>query len=122
MFELFEPGSTQPGFADSSLQMWSSGATFLSVRKVAAGILYAVEGRDVRMVERREHLRLAREARDALGVAGEALREDLQRDVAPELGVSRAIHLAHAASPERAGDRIRPEPGSGRQCQWMSGL
>ena len=51
------------------------------------------------MAERREHLRFALEARHPELVVGEDIAEDLQRDVASELGIARAVHLAHAPEP-----------------------
>ena len=36
-------------------------------------------------------------------------RQDLDRDVAPELAVARAIDFAHAASSERRDDGVRAE-------------
>ena len=60
------------------------------------------------MIERGEHLRLALEAREAIGIGGERLGQDLDRDVAPELRVARAVDLAHPAGPEA--DRISYEP------------
>jgi len=45
------------------------------------------------MVERREHLRFAREARDAIDVERERFGQHFDRDVAIELRVTRAIHL-----------------------------
>ena len=59
------------------------------------------------MVERGQHLRLAREARQALGVAREELRQDLQRDVAIEFGVAGAIDLAHTAFAKLVEDLVR---------------
>ena len=58
--------------------------------------------RDVRMVERRERLRFALEAREPLRIGGERGRQDLDRDVAIELGIARAIDLAHAAGADGA--------------------
>ena len=52
---------------------------------------------DVRMVQRRERLRFAREPGEPVGIAGERVRQDFQRDVAIELRIARAIHLPHAA-------------------------
>jgi hypothetical protein len=37
----------------------------------------------MRMIERRQRLRFALEARDTLGVAGERLGQDFQRHIAP---------------------------------------
>ena len=54
----------------------------------------AVDVRDVRMVQRREGLGFALESRDALGISGEQLRQDLDRDVAIEPRVARTIDLA----------------------------
>ena len=58
--------------------------------------LEAVELRDARMVERSEQPGLAVEAGEALGVGGEGLGQQLERDLAPEPRVGRAVHLAHA--------------------------
>ena len=74
-----------------------------------AGFFEAVQLRDVRMVERRERARFAREARDAIGIARDGFRKNLQRDIAIEARVTRAIHLAHAAGAERREDLEIPE-------------
>ena len=60
-------------------------------------LFQAVDRRDVRMIQRGQQLRLAVEARHPLGVVREALGHDLERDVAPELRIPRAIHFAHPA-------------------------
>ena len=57
----------------------------------------SVDRSDVRMVERRENLRFALESRETVGIGREGIREDLERDVAIEPRIARAIHLAHAA-------------------------
>src|SRR5436190_13605783 len=77
--------------------------------------------RNVRMIERRERLRFAREASQAIGIAGEGVRKDLQGDVAIQLRVVCAIHFAHAACPEGGENLIRAEPGAGceRQLSWI---
>jgi len=49
------------------------------------------------MVQRRKHPRFALETREAIGVGGERLRQDLDRDLATELRIVCAIDLAHAA-------------------------
>ena len=64
------------------------------------------QGADVGVVEGRQQLRLALEAREALGIGDERRGQDLDRDVAIELGVARTIHLAHSACPERAEDFV----------------
>ena len=73
-----------------------------------------VDVRDVRMVQRGECLRFAREAREAFAVGGKELGQDLDRDAAIELRVAGAIDLAHAARTECADDLIRSQPTAGR--------
>jgi hypothetical protein len=68
------------------------------------------------MIERRQHLRLAREARAAIGIGGEPGRQDLQRDVAPQLGVAGAVHLAHSARAEQADHVVGAETRPGREA------
>ena len=66
----------------------------------AVRLLEAVDVRDVRMVQRGEDFGFALEPREALGIRREALRQDLDRDLAFQLRVGGAIHLAHAAGAE----------------------
>ena len=66
-------------------------------RADAAGFLDAVDGGDVRVVQRGQRLRFAREAREAIGIGGQGCGQDLDGDVAIELGIARAIDLAHPA-------------------------
>ena len=67
----------------------------------AVALLEPVDGADVRMVQRREHLRLAPEARQPLGVVGHVGQQYLQRDVAIQLRIARAVHRVHAALAEQ---------------------
>jgi len=46
------------------------------------------------VVERRQDLRFPLESREALRIRGKQIRQQLQRDVAPELRIARAIDLA----------------------------
>jgi hypothetical protein len=61
------------------------------------GILDPINRSDVRMIERREQLRFALEAGEPFGIIRKRVRKDLEGNVASELGVPRAIHLAHPA-------------------------
>ena len=70
---------------------------FQDERVRLAAVLEPVDRADVRMVQRGEHLRFALEAREAIRIARERVGQDLQRDVAIQLRIARAIHLAHAA-------------------------
>jgi hypothetical protein len=56
-----------------------------------------VDRGDVRVAERRQQLRFPPEACEPLGIGGDRLRQELERDVAPEPRVLRAPDLAHAA-------------------------
>jgi len=58
------------------------------------------------MVELREQLGLALEARQSLGVGGEGRGQELQRDVAVQLAVGRAPDLTHASRAERRDDPV----------------
>ena len=78
-------------------------------RADASAFLQAVDVRDVRMVERGEDLRFALEAGQAIGIVGEGIGQDFQGDIAIELGVARAIDLAHAARTESGENLIRAE-------------
>jgi hypothetical protein len=60
--------------------------------------------------------RASRVKRHAIAVEGELRRQDLQRDVASELGIARSIHLAHPAGPDGGKDFIRAEEGAGLEC------
>src|SRR5262245_14516566 len=73
-------------------------------------VLEPVDGRDVRMIERSGHARLAAEARDPLGIAGYIVRQDLDRDLTIETRVAGTIDLAHAARPQTLQDLVGPEP------------
>ncbi len=66
----------------------------------------AVDLRDVRVIQRGQGLRFAREARQPLGIEGEVFGEDLDGNVAIELRVPRTIDLTHAAFAELLQDAI----------------
>jgi hypothetical protein len=73
----------------------------------------AVEGRDARMIQLREELRLALEASDALRILSQIFGEDLDRDLAPKLRVTGSIDFALSAGSESAHDFVGAQPGSG---------
>ena len=85
------------------------------------GFFKAVDVSDVRMVQRREGLGFARETCEPFGVVREAIRQNLDRHVAIEVGVPRAIDLAHAAGADQRDDFIRAEASSGRQRHDVPG-
>ena len=72
------------------------------------------------MVERRQHLRFALEPGQALRVVGEEVRENLDGDVAVQLGVACPIDLAHAVEPRRGrGNESAPVIGLSRDEQAL---
>jgi hypothetical protein len=68
-----------------------------------------VDGSDVRMVQGREDLRFALESRKPIGISDKQIGQDLQRNIAPKLRITGAIHLAHAARAKGRLDLIRSE-------------
>ena len=58
------------------------------------------------MRQRRDCMRLALEARQAIRIGRELRRQDLDRDLATQLRVARAIDLAHAAGADRRDDLV----------------
>ena len=64
------------------------------------------------MIQRGQELRLALEAREAIGIGGEQVGEDLDRDVAIQFPVAGAIHLPHPALAKLGENVIRPNGGS----------
>ena len=69
-------------------------------------LFHAVNGRDIGMVQRRQHLRFARETRHAVGIGGEGVGQNFDGDFAVELGIGGAIDRAHAALAEFGGDAV----------------
>ncbi len=67
------------------------------------------------MVQGGDGAGLALEEGEALRVAGHLLGEHLDRDVAPEAGIPRAVDLAHAAGPKKLDDLVGSESRAGRQ-------
>ena len=81
-------------------------------RAHAARFLDAVDRGDVGVVDGRQRLRLAGEAGQAFGVAGQSFRQHLQCGVALQVRVARPIDLAHPTGPERRDDLVRPDSGT----------
>ena len=73
------------------------------------------------MVQGREHFRFALKPCKPIVVSGERGRQDLDGDLAFQLGVGRAKHLAHAAFAECRDHFIGPETGAGGEGQ-VAGL
>ena len=84
-------------------------------RARSAEILEAVDGRDVRVVERREQPCLALEADATLGARAHAFGQHLDRDVTVQPTIGGAIDLAHPARAEERDDLVRADSGSWNQ-------
>ena len=80
-----------------------------------SGIFEPVDGADVWVIERREHLRFTPEPREPIRIERERIRKYLQRNVAIELAVARTIDLAHAACAEGRQNFIGTESGAGAE-------
>jgi hypothetical protein len=56
--------------------------------------------RDVLVIEGRQNLGFALKSRQTIGVSRDIGGQDLDRDLSLQLGIARAIHLAHPACSE----------------------
>ena len=72
----------------------------------AVSLLGREDRDDVRMIEGGNGTRLAFEAKQQVRIARHACWQDFDGDLAPQLRVPRAIHLAHAAGAERGDDFV----------------
>ena len=83
----------------------------------AVRLLEPVDVGDVRMVQRREHLRFATEPRQPIRVVRDGRQQNLDRDVAIQLRVARAKYFAHTASAERRDNVVQAEGCSRNEGQ-----
>ena len=81
-----------------------------------------VNNDDVRMVQRPRGASFLLETTDSIGVVRKRRRKDLDCDVATEAFVFGAIHLAHAAFPERGEHFIATETSACRKDHRVAGL
>ncbi len=61
------------------------------------------------MIERCEHLRFAREPRQAIRIIRDRRQQHLDRDVAIQLRIACAIDFAHSARAEAGEDFVRTD-------------
>ena len=73
---------------------------------------HAVDGADVRMIQRSQQPRFPLEAREPIRIAGGRPRQDLDGDLATEPFVVGTIDLAHAAGVQERPNQICPEPAA----------
>jgi hypothetical protein len=79
-------------------------------------VLETVDLRDVRVVQRGESAGFVLEAGESLAIGDERRRQDLDRDLAPELAVTGAVHLAPGAGAERSENAVGTDVGI-----WLHG-
>ena len=73
------------------------------------------------MIQRSQGFRFPLEAREPVGVVREGLGQDLDRDVAVQLRIARAIDLPHAPFADQRGDLVDAEActGSESHVRWI---
>ena len=69
-----------------------------------------VDRDDVRVVQRGGRACLLGESTEAVGDGGEGLRQELDRDIAAEVEVPRAVHLTHAPRTQLVEELVPAEP------------
>ncbi len=74
------------------------------------------------MIESTGGSRLLLEPAAAIGVLRERCREDFDRNVASQLLVASAVHLAHAPRAERSEDFESSKPIAKRTTSWLPRL
>jgi hypothetical protein len=85
-------------------------------RMNAGRVLEAVNLGDVRVIQGREQVGLATEPREPLRVGGHTGWEDFERDIARQLGVARAVDLAHPSGSDGRDHLVRAYAGA-----WIQG-
>jgi hypothetical protein len=71
-----------------------------------------VDSQDVRMVQRRDRPCFLYKTPQSIGVISQRLWQHFDRDIPPEPGIPRAVHLAHAARACWCHDLLRTEFGA----------
>ncbi len=84
-------------------------------RREAVTRFEAVDRRDVRMIQRRQRLRFAREPRHPLAILRERVGQHLERHVAIERRVAGPEDLPHPARANRRKDLVDAKPAAGSQ-------
>lgn len=93
---------------------------FHGQERLAPGLLGGVERHDVRVLERGDRQGLTPEAGDPLRVAGDLGREDLQRDLAPEL-LADQVGALRGGVPELPGVGRGLGRSTGREGRGLTG-
>ena len=86
----------------------------------AVNVFDPVERRDVRMIERSEQPRLSIEPRQSIRIERRRGGEDLDRHIAAEPRIARAIDLAHSPGSDGADDLVRSQAGARTQSHRLA--
>ena len=89
---------------------------------ISRTLLKAVDVRDVGVIERGQHFRLALEPREAIRVGRQHRGQHFDGHVALQLRVGRAIDLAHAACANSRDDLIGAKASSGNERHAATSL
>ena len=81
---------------------------------------HVVDDDHVRVGEGGDGSRLPLESAEAVPIAGDVVGEDLDRHVATEPRVARAVDLTHPPGPDEVEDLVRSQPCSGREGQGLT--
>ena len=74
--------------------------------------LQAVDGADVGVVQRRQHLRFALEPGEPVRVGGQRVGQDLERDIALQLAIAGAVNFSHTPRSQGRANFVRAEVGA----------
>ena len=88
-------------------------------RRRSGELLEPMDGRDVRVVDRRQQRGLALEPGTTVGALARRFGQHLDRDVAAQPRIAGAVDLSHAAGAEQADDLVRAD--SGARCNRHGG-
>ncbi len=72
-----------------------------------AGLLYRMNGDDVRVIKGRDGERFARESLAAIGIGRGDFRQNFQGDLALQPEIARAVDFAHSSDAEHRRDFVR---------------
>ena len=86
-----------------------SGDVFHHQELLALAFLQSIDRRDVGMIERREYLRLALEAREPLRITRKGFGQSFDGNFAIQLSVAGEIHLTHPAGAQRRENLVRSD-------------
>ena len=91
-------------------------------RRDVPALLESVDARNVWMIQRGESLGFPLEPREPIGVVCERLGQNLDRNVAIQFGIARAIHLTHPAFTDLGGDLVDAETRAGSKGQTAGSI